>query len=176
MALDLNVRGLRLGEATLLRDLRLRALKDAPEQFGETLEEVLARPREGWEALTASLVPPSTQAMFLAEVNGDPVGSVYALHDAEATDVGRLGGMWVASAQRRRGIGMALLEAVKVWALKLGKRHLRLWVACDSGAARGLYERAGFRLTGAQRAFPGAQLRSIVEMNLELWTGDESTG
>lgn len=171
--LDLNVRRLRPGETALVRDLRLRALKDAPEQFGETLEAVLARPREGWEALTASIVPPSTQAMFVAEVGGEPVGSVYALHDAERTDVGRLGGMWVTPEQRSRGIGRALVDAVQVWALELGKRHLRLWVASDGSAGRRLYERAGFRLTGAQRAFPGAPSRSIVEMDLALWSGDE---
>lgn len=173
---DLNVRSLCPGETALLRDLRLRALRDAPEQFGETLEEVLARPRERWEALAVSIVPPSTQAMFLAEVTGDPVGSVYALHDAESTDVGRVGGMWVAPEQRRRGIGMALIDAVQVWALKLGKRRLRLWVARDGGAGRRLYERAGFRLTGAERAFPGAPSRRIVEMNLELCSGNERTG
>ncbi|WP_437534480.1 GNAT family N-acetyltransferase [Sorangium sp. So ce726] len=176
MAPDRNVRSLRPGEASLLRDLRLRALKDAPEQFGETLEEALARTRAGWEALTASVVPPSNQAMFIAEVNGAPVGSVFALNDVEATEVGRLGGMWVAPEQRHQGIGMALVEAVQIWALNLGKRHLRLWVACDNGAGRRLYERAGFQLTGAQRAFPGDLLRVIVEMDLRNRPCDETTG
>lgn len=169
MDLDLNVRSLRPGETALLRDLRVRALTDAPEQFGETLAEALARPLEGWEALSASIVPPSTQSMFVAEVKGVPVGSVYALHDAKDTDVGRLGGMWVAPDQRGRGIGTALLDAARIWAVQLGKRHLRLWVACDSGAGRRLYEKAGFQLTGAQREFPGAPSRGIVEMDLGLW-------
>jgi GNAT superfamily N-acetyltransferase len=176
MAHDLRVRRLRPGEAALARELRLRALRDAPEQFGEALEEVLARSREGWEALTASVVLPSTQAMFLAEVGGDPVGSVYALHDTASAEVGRLGGMWVAPEHRSRGIGRALVDAVQVWAQELGKRHLRLWVASDGSAGRRLYERAGFRFTGARRAFPGAPSRSIVEMDLRLWSGDEGTG
>ncbi|WP_437497512.1 GNAT family N-acetyltransferase [Sorangium sp. So ce1099] len=176
MCLELVIRSLRPGEVSLHRELRFRALKDAPEQFGETLEEALARPREGWEALTASIVPPSTQAMFIAEVRGDPVGSVYAINDVERTEIGRLGGMWVAPDQRRRGIGMALIEAAQAWARNSGKRRLRLWVACDSGAGRRLYERAGFQLTGAQRAFPGDPSRGIVEMDLRLRSGGENPG
>lgn len=176
MAHELNVRRLRPGEVALARELRLRALGDAPAQFGETLEDVLARPWKGWEALVASVVLPSTQAMFLAEVGGDPVGSVYALHDAESAEVGRLGGMWVAPQRRNRGIGRALVDEVQVWAQGLGKHHLRLWVASDSAAGRRLYERAGFLYTGAQRAFPGVPSRGIVEMDLRLRSGDGRTG
>ena len=168
MAPALTVRRLRPGEVALLREMRFRALQDAPEQFGERLEDALQRTQAGWEALTAAVVPPSAQVMFLAEVSGTPVGSAYALHDAEAVDVGRLGGMWVAPDQRRQGIGTALVDSVRAWALAAGKRCLRLWVASDFGSGLALYERAGFRLTGVDKAFPGSSTRRIVEMELGL--------
>ena len=54
---------------------------DAPESFGETAVEVEARPTSYWEDLTRSVTEP-----------------------------GRVGGMWVDPAWRRRGVGRLLYK------------------------------------------------------------------
>jgi len=49
----------------LHRDLRLRALRDAPDSFGETYADADARPSSYWEDLTRSVTERGHHAMFL---------------------------------------------------------------------------------------------------------------
>ena len=69
------VRRLEAHEAALHRDLRLRALGDAPESFGETVAEAAARAPAYWEDLTRSVTEPGRHVMFLTCEGQDPVGS-----------------------------------------------------------------------------------------------------
>ena len=96
------------------------------------------------------------------------VGTTYGLLDNERKDVGRIGGMWVAALQRRRGVGRALLAAVLVWARERGLKRVSLWAPASESAAVALYSRAGFKDTGRQRPLPtNAELR-IIEMEIDL--------
>jgi ribosomal protein S18 acetylase RimI-like enzyme len=52
---------------------------------------------------------------------------------------------------QRRGLGAALLGALESEAARLGCRELRLETAAIQTAARGLYERNGYRVTGRGR-------------------------
>jgi GNAT superfamily N-acetyltransferase len=152
----------------LHRDVRLRALRDAPDSFGETFEEVTARPPSYWEELTRSVTEPSRQVMFLAYHGDELLGSAYGLLDRDRVGVGRVGGMWVEPAQRRRGVGYALLKEVFHWASEHGLKQLGLWAPAHSPAAVSLYTRAGFRQTGERRPFPNNPSLSIIEMEAEL--------
>jgi len=87
-------------EIELLRDLRLQALKDAPGEFGDSFEEAEKRPLDYWSAMAASLTGQSAQRMFISEINGKSMGSVFALGHAEDRNAGRLGGMWVDATAR----------------------------------------------------------------------------
>jgi GNAT superfamily N-acetyltransferase len=112
----MHIRTLQLQEVNLHRELRLRALRDAPESFGVTFADAAAQPLSYWETLTRSLTEPAGSVMFLA-CEGDTVcGSTYGLLDRERRDAGRVGGMWVDPAWRRQGVGRALLQAVVAWA------------------------------------------------------------
>jgi GNAT superfamily N-acetyltransferase len=64
---------------------------------------------------------------------------------------GAINGQWlgitaleVAEAQRRRGLGRALLTALITYAADTGCRHVWLQVARDNAPARALYEQLGF--------------------------------
>ncbi|HZM35897.1 MAG TPA: GNAT family N-acetyltransferase [Burkholderiales bacterium] len=162
----MKIRALELHEAALHREVRLRALRDAPESFGESAEDLEARPYTYWEQLTRSVT--AGQVMFLA-CEGDAVhGATYGLRDAQRSNAGRVGGTWVAPSHRRRGIGTALLQAVKSWAGEQGFGCLRLWAPATSGAALSLYRHAGFRETGQRRPMPRKDALQIVEMECEL--------
>jgi GNAT superfamily N-acetyltransferase len=162
------VRRLEAHEVELHRDLRLRALGDAPESFGETVAEAAARAPAYWEDLTRSVTEPGRHVMFLAWEGRDSVGSTYGLPDRDRIDAGRVGGMWVDPAWRRRGVGRLLLQAVFGWARDRGLRRLGLWAPARSPAAIALYSRAGFRETGVRRPrAPGSALE-IVEMECPL--------
>ena len=41
---------------------------------------------------------------------------------------GRLGGMWVDSRYRQKGVGVKLFLALKSWAKDLGLKRVKLWV------------------------------------------------
>jgi hypothetical protein len=51
----MHLRRLEPHEVGLHRELRLRALQDAPDSFGETFADVAARPSSYWEDLTRSV-------------------------------------------------------------------------------------------------------------------------
>jgi GNAT superfamily N-acetyltransferase len=163
-----ELRRLASHEVNLHRDLRLRALHDAPDSFGETFADAGGRSITYWEDLTRSVTEPGRHVMFLACEGDGVVGSAYGLLDGARSDAGRVGGMWVEPAWRRRGVGHALLREVLNWARERGLRRLGLWAPAHSPAAIALYSRAGFRKTGEQRQLPTNPALSVIAMEVEL--------
>jgi GNAT superfamily N-acetyltransferase len=143
-------------------------LQEAPDSFGETFADVAARPSSYWEVLTRSVTGPERQVMFLAHEGELVLGSAYGLCEANQNETGRVGGMWVEPAWRRRGVGRALLEQVFDWARELGLSRLRLWAPAHRPAALALYGRAGFRETGKRRPLPTNPTLQIVEMEVDV--------
>ena len=168
----MRIRRLEPQEIALHRDIRLRALRDAPDAFGEAAAQVEARPSSYWEELTRSVTEPARHVMFLA-CEGDAVcGSIYGLRDAESGTSGRVGGSWVEPSYRRRGIGDALLQAVISWARAERLERLRLWAPAASTAALAFYRHAGFRATGLRRPVPTNVALEILELQCTLPTLD----
>lgn len=163
-----ELRRLASHEVDLHRDLRLRALRDAPDAFGETFTDAAARPVGYWEELTRTVTEPGRDVMFLACEGHDVLGSAYGLLDRTRTDAGRVGGMWVGPDWRRRGVGRALLHEVMSWGRERRFRRLGLWTPAHNPAAIALYARAGFRNTGEQRPLPTNPALSIIAMEVEL--------
>ena len=155
-------------EVDLHRDLRLRALRDAADSFGETFAAAAVRPISYWEELTRCVTELGRDVMFLACEGDDVLGSVYGLLDRTRTDAGRVGGMWVGPDWRRRGVGRALLQEVISWARERSLSRLGLWAPAHNPAAIALYSRAGFRNTGDQRPLPTNSTLSIIAMEVEL--------
>src|SRR2546427_13193548 len=108
--------------------------------------------------------------MFLVCENETVVGCTYGLVDRARSESGRVGGMWVDPAWRRRGIGMILLQAVVTWAGDRGLRRLGLWAAGHSPAPGAFYHKVGFSETGARRPLPTNPTRGSVILHCELWT------
>jgi ribosomal protein S18 acetylase RimI-like enzyme len=168
MIAQMRIRALVPNEIDLHRAVRLRALQDAPDSFGETLADVAARPITYWEELTRSVTEPERHVMFLACEGDEVLGCVYGLVNRQHSDHGRVGSMWVSPGARRRGIGQALLEAVIAWSRRRGFKGLGLWAPAHSPAALALYAKAGFRETGLRQAMPTNPNLDIVEMTLQL--------
>jgi GNAT superfamily N-acetyltransferase len=164
----MQLRRLASHEVDLHRDLRLRALRDAPDSFGDTFAQAAAQPLSYWEDLTRSVTEPGRHVMFLACRGADVLGSTYGLLDRERTHTGRVGGMWVDPAWRCRGVGRALLEAVFHWAREGGFKRLALWAPAHNPAAIAFYSRGGFQATGARRPLPSNPSLWIVAMEAEV--------
>ncbi len=169
----LSVRSRAVGptEHALVRDLRLAALREAPDSFAESADEAAAKPESYW----IDLIRSDKHVMFVAEVDGEARGSVYGIRDEDDPKLTGIGGMWVASAFRGLGLGSALLEAVIRGAKSEGFRTVRLWVPAHSHQARSLYSRAGFVFTGASRQVHGETPFVATEMLLHLDTRMRST-
>jgi ribosomal protein S18 acetylase RimI-like enzyme len=148
----IHVRRIAAGDAAVLREVRLRALADAPLAFGSTHARELAYPPQRWEKWARDAAAAARQVVFFAvgEPDGAPVGLASGVIDAEEPRVAHLFSMWVAAQARRSGAGAALVEATAAWAKQRGAATLRTAVTLGNARAARLYERAGFRDTGVR--------------------------
>ncbi|MFJ6387464.1 GNAT family N-acetyltransferase [Streptomyces sp. NPDC091972] len=105
-----------------------------------------------YEALVARIVAdfaqdhdPHLERVWIAELDGRPVGSVMCVRD-EAPATARLRLLLVEPEARGLGIGDRLVSAVVDFAREVGYRDLVLWTNDVLAAARRLYQRHGFVL------------------------------
>jgi predicted GNAT family acetyltransferase len=137
------------------RDIRLRALADAPDAFCSTLEHEQGFDESAWRSRLDR-----AHTVFAWE-GTDAVGVATGKPDPHEEGSREIVGMWVDPAHRGRGIASALIAALVQWARDQGSASVALWVADDNTPARRLYERCGFAATGEREPMrPGVdQLR-----------------
>ena len=142
-----EIRTLIVGEWPLWRKLRLVALADSPDSFRATLSEERQQPDEWWENLIEPTIAHPRGNLWIAELDGDSVGMVFARIDSEFSLVG-IGAMWVSPTVRGQGIGAGLLSSPLDWARSQGVRLAELWVTESNTSAELFYERFGFQVEG----------------------------
>lgn len=149
--MNLVVRRLGADDWPLLRDVRLRALADSPTAFASTLEREEAFDDTVWR----DRMHPRTGLKTIVLDGEEPVGLIggYVAPDADDRSV-EVVSMWVAPTARRRGVGSLLVADVLGWADAVGRPYVQLWVVADNDAARRLYQRHGFALTGQSQPLP----------------------
>ncbi|MGK3938047.1 DNA-binding MarR family transcriptional regulator [Streptomyces canus] len=105
-----------------------------------------------YEALVARIVAdfaedhdPHLERVWIAELDGRPVGCVMCVRD-DAPATARLRLLLVEPEARGLGIGDRLVSAVVGFAREVGYRELVLWTNDVLAAARRLYQRHGFVL------------------------------
>lgn len=162
-----RVRRIEPHEGPLLRDVRLRALTEAPRAFASSFDEEARRPSAAWDADAETRSAGNESASFVVESDRGVVGLVGAHRSGEEPATVELVSMWVAPDARGQGLGGRLVEEVVEWAREGGARRVVLWVTRGNRPAIALYERAGFVATdpavGAAHACHG-QLRMAREL------------
>ena len=98
------------------KELRLRALADAPDAFGRTLAEEAGCLDAEWSRRLAAGADSRWNLPLVAQVCGQPIGLAWGRIETSDPDVAALHQMWVAASYRRLGAGHMLLEAVIAWA------------------------------------------------------------
>lgn len=86
------------------------------------------------------------------------VGAYFALDEADITNIA------IHPKYRRRGIGQALMEQLIVQAKKRGAAGISLEVRIGNVAARALYERMGFSMSGIRKNFYAKPVEDAVVM------------
>lgn len=151
------IRPIRPDEWRDLRDIRLRALRDAPDAFGATFNEESADPDEAWKHQADR---PDGLMVVAVDEGGRFVGMAFggpAWGDIEGA---ALYGMWVDPEARGQRVGEALIGVIASWAQASGYERLGLGVTIGNDVAVRLYERLGFEDTGLR--FPLRDDTSLV--------------
>ena len=133
----------------------------------------------GWgapfEALVARIVAeflenldPKRERCWIAERNGQRVGSVFVVRDGKQEQA-RLRLLLVEPSARGTGLGRRLVEQCVAFARDRGYRKLVLWTHANLAAARAIYRKTGFRKlerTEAHRSFGPRAVSEFWELEL----------
>ncbi len=161
----LEIRPLLPGEWEMHKRLRLAALADAPYAFSTQLAEVATRPDAEWAAITAQRAGDPHGVTYFAFWENEPC----AMAACVITELGaEMLAVWVAPAQRQLGVGRALVDYARAWALDHGADALVVGVYADNQAAVAFYARAGFQPTGVERFAGQTSQRPILMMAMAL--------
>jgi DNA-binding MarR family transcriptional regulator/GNAT superfamily N-acetyltransferase len=110
----------------------------------------------GFEAMVAEIAAqfirtydPRRERCWIAELNGEPVGSIFLVKASD--QVAKLRLLLVEKQARGLGVGQALTEQCIHFAKDAGYRSITLWTQSILVAARGIYQRAGFHRVKEER-------------------------
>jgi GNAT superfamily N-acetyltransferase len=162
-----------LPERTIvLRDPRPGDMGWVVQQHGE----IYAR-EYGWnsefEALVAGIASqmlkkhdPAWERGWIAELNGERVGSVFVVRRSKTVAQLRL--LILTPHARGLGLGMRLTDECLAFARAKGYRKMMLWTNSCLGAARGIYARRGFELVKSEpyRGYGQDLVSEIWELKL----------
>ena len=151
------------------RDIRLLALRAAPDAFSSTYAEQVRLGEAYWRqrvsggglflAWIPEVSPPVTSTF-------EPAGLAGGYQAAPGTV--ELISMFVRPQARGRRVGEALIDAVTGWARERDATSVHLWVTETNSRARRLYERCGFSVTTERQPLPSNPALGEVGMTRPL--------
>ena len=162
----MKARRLRRDEGDQLRELRLRALADAPRELGRFLDDEGAFPSSYWRAIAEDTQVGDRRVCVVADGGERLVGMVGGDWEEQSGRV-HLVALWVEPSSRGKGVGKALVAEVLAWARERQAQRVELWVVDDAPAAAALYASCGFVETGVHQAVshsPGQKEKLLVRL------------
>ena len=142
----ITIRRIQIGEADLLKKVRLIALKDAPHAFSTTYDSALQRSAETWREQAERSAQGRDRATFIAFSEDIPIGMVALYRREDKVDVGELLQVWVSRKHRGTSVATDLTDVIFRWA---GENNFRTIIAgVTKGNARALqfYKKYGFAI------------------------------
>ncbi|MDN5896302.1 MAG: GNAT family N-acetyltransferase [Nocardioides sp.] len=148
---DFDIRMLAEDEWRLYRDIRMAALREAPQAFAASVAEEAAHDEDVWrDRMTHA-------RRFVAEREDEALGVVcLGLHNDDQ-ELGEVFGLWTAPSVRGHHVGWGLVASAARRALEDGRRLLYYWVRSDNGPGIGFASSFGFRPTSQRRSLVGSE-------------------
>jgi L-amino acid N-acyltransferase YncA len=161
----LDVDALAADDWAILRDVRLRALKDAPAAYISTYEDVACWTEAQWRDCFATAV------WVVLRSDGRIIGVASSLRDDERPTERHLESVWVEPGHRRTGALRAILQYLVD--LEPDVEDWLLWVLDGNAEALAVYKRLGFEPTGESQLLNDASGRAEVRFRLStLYSGE----
>jgi len=142
-----------LQNISIFKEVRLRALQEAPYAFGSTYAHEIqfddaewARRVERWNG--------DRGVGFVAMDGASACGIAGALLDEKDPASAQLVSMWTAPTHRHGGVGRLLVNEVLKWARGRNVRTVLLMVTSNNDSAIRFYDRLGFTKTGRTEPYP----------------------
>lgn len=141
----MKIRRLVVGDESVLRGIRLRALADTPSAYGSSFEDEIALTEADWRIRLAR-----ADAATFVSVDDEraAIGLVIGMIDDDFANVGWLLSMWVEPTKRGNGVAGQLIDEVVAWSQVQKCTSLLLQVTEGNTSAERTYEKRGFRKTG----------------------------
>jgi DNA-binding MarR family transcriptional regulator/GNAT superfamily N-acetyltransferase len=89
------------------------------------------------------------ECCWIAEMDGEPVGCIFLVKDS--AKIARVRLLLVDPKARGLGLGAHLVDECVRFARRAGYKKITLWTHSVLAAARHIYQKAGFRLTGTEQ-------------------------
>jgi ribosomal protein S18 acetylase RimI-like enzyme len=156
-----------MGNVAVFKEVRLRALKEAPYAFGSTYAHEAQFDEAEWKR-RAEKWRGERGIGFIAMDEGVACGIAGSFLVAEDATRAQLISMWTAPTHRRKGVGQMLVSRVLEWAKSRGARVLQLMVTSPNEGALRFYERLGFTRTGRIEPYPNDPAAVEYEMAREI--------
>ena len=160
-----TIRRVTLADVDSFRTLRLQALADTPDVFGDTLAHAQSQSNGYWTERVTTMTIDTRGVGYLAEANGTPVGfaGMTLEENPRFAHAGYLWGVFVAPGHRGQRLADQLVEACVAVAKTRGLRLVRLGVGTFNPRAIACYLRCGFSIYGIEAESMAAGDRYIDE-------------
>ncbi|HKI74392.1 MAG TPA: GNAT family N-acetyltransferase [Pseudomonadales bacterium] len=151
----------------LLKRLRLAALKDSPNSFTPTFEEISLHGDDFWHDTARQIAENPQLEVFVADDAGEGVGLVSGEVDDEG--VGHIVAMWASPVVRGKGVGRLLMNAVTEFLRDNDCDRIELSVTETNQVAINLYKSMGFVFTGQEVPLrEGSDLMNLTMARAEV--------
>jgi ribosomal protein S18 acetylase RimI-like enzyme len=148
----------------LFREVRLRALQDAPLAFGSTYARESQFSDQEWLQRVTRWSGESGIG-YLAMEGRHCCGIAGVLLEEEDGACANLVSMWVAPTHRKRGTGRLLVDEIVDWSRQRGVHVMRLMVTSSNEPAMQFYQRLGFSRTERTEPYPNDPALIEYEMS-----------
>ena len=143
----IRVRRIQLGEADLLRQIRLESLREAPYAFGATYDAVVQRNEETWREKADSTAQGSDGATFFVFSDEMPIGMAALLRIPDQAEAGELIQVWVSTEYRGTRAAWNLLDTIFEWAEENHFQRIIAGVTKGNDRALKFYTNYGFSIS-----------------------------